>query len=610
MDKDNKTSLPPLKPSLSRQNSNQKDTAKEPLDISHYTIDAEDEALNETLNNGQPNLDDEGLDQTLQVEEDETQQILENIANPNNFYDFTAVNSLLETLNHQEHITVIPIQAGNNYQYLEDDLTEFLVSNYSIALIPLHINGNHFGGIYIEYNFEEEQYHATYFDPLGLNNCNEIPARILEVLHDVLQIESSQIIFNRDAIQHTDSKGYASNNHCGAYTIFILTQIAQGNIAIRPKGEIYLPKEPYYNGLKRVGNLSQDASDQLGRQLREEHLSILQDNSPDLPDLIAKIKKQELEEKLKQLILESLKEYKFEIAKKHKEYLSGKKITEQQARHASTAIPLIRLNQASDKMSLSTGDMDSGFDENFKTAKRNDFTKYDIKLGFADEDPNLKKAHIHSRSRTHEIVHLGYKNAPNEIHGHIRAIFSKARRDSKDQKIVGSPIFHKERQQAIEKVLNDPEIPTDEKVKQAMIAALTYDINHCLKYKDLTNTNIEFQGYTAAGYDLSNPEQRQMAFKVFQAIRDRWKMTVAFLNDPEFSEIDEELFSPLRTGSPFSNAIITATKEHITTLSKAPEKMVEEASSIHNTPVPSIFPPPIVTKAKVKKVEEQQSKTV
>ncbi|MDX2082589.1 MAG: hypothetical protein SFV53_01190 [Rickettsiales bacterium] len=108
---------------------------------------------------------------------------------------------------------------------------------------------------------------------------------------------------------------------------------------------------------------------------------------------------------------------------------------------------------------------------------------------------------------------------------------------------------------------------------KANIAALEFVVKNTIGYRDDprnedgVDKKIIFKGYTASGLDLSDQEQRELALKTYQVVRDKIKLTILKLEEklPEDEKLEESLkiindllsnraLSPVRSGSPYSNS--------------------------------------------------------
>ncbi|MDX2082588.1 MAG: hypothetical protein SFV53_01185 [Rickettsiales bacterium] len=122
---------------------------------------------------------------------------------------------------------------------------------------------------------------------------------------------------------------------------------------------------------------------------------------------------------------------------------------------------------------LKSSRRNTGFDENFKTAKFAHDSKgnsailadLDQKLGIENPHLSFRELFVYSRIRTHEYIHTGSRNS--ETNGHVGALFNDNNSNGTESaRTSGSNHFHKERQQAIKKVIDEGAKDIEKIIKQ------------------------------------------------------------------------------------------------------------------------------------------------
>lgn len=196
------------------------------------------------------------------------QEVFDHIADPSSYYDYSAVNQVIDMTCAELDVFIIPIEAGN---YLSEALQQFCEADQNIAIIPLHLD-NHFAGIYLTYDPEQEKYTTIYFDPLGSANSEGVPQNIKDLLESELGIEEDDIIVTRDAIQSSRLENVdllvCDNVHCGAFVGFVLSEIVHGNITVGQDKNLKIIS--YNQEWRSIGNLSREDSDEFGKYLRKK----------------------------------------------------------------------------------------------------------------------------------------------------------------------------------------------------------------------------------------------------------------------------------------------------------------------------------------------------
>lgn len=161
---------------------------------------------------------------------------LEYVNDPTQYYEATALNFIIGSqLRHDSQVQLIPL---NEFQNLEERLTNFKSdTNIQGVIIPIRpidlatkFERQHFTSIYIARR--GETFHATYIDPAGYGIIGSIPKKITDNMHDILSITPGSIVSTINKIQHKNEDGYFTNVHCGPFTGFVLTGLANGDIRV------------------------------------------------------------------------------------------------------------------------------------------------------------------------------------------------------------------------------------------------------------------------------------------------------------------------------------------------------------------------------------------
>jgi hypothetical protein len=218
----------------------------------------------------------------------------------------------------------------------------------------------------------------------------------------------------------------------------------------------------------------------------------------------------------------------------------------------------------------------SGYDENFRLEKREQWKAVDREFNLNGSPANFKKAFAYSRLPTNSYIHFRGENDATTGHpgGLIKTpeklvetkriqlilkkkedpSFSESRRavsaeaavtlkSTKGGSAVGSASFHKKRQSAIDKVIvearaGNNKLKKDSPIK-ATVEALKFVIN-TVSYKDNTPENQDkFKGITTDGLNLEDETQREYALKHYQAERDLMKLGV-LKHEGRLNDVDSD----------------------------------------------------------------------
>jgi hypothetical protein len=223
----------------------------------------------------------------------------------NAFYDATGIaNYLFEADDNafdQEKIMVLFEVEGNgrnltNLSSVGDELKTLLEdfkNNLGIKkfAMPIHLNA-HFTGIYISKDYEtneegrepEKKIKISYFDPSAHYEkrtaaddevTHDLPEHIEDLLKDVFG-ESIAITKTKTVIQPyiEEDGGGIANNHCGAFVGFFLNELCKEKIKLNQDGYFTIGNK------KMKEKLTIDESDELGRYIRKQHVSLLNCESP------------------------------------------------------------------------------------------------------------------------------------------------------------------------------------------------------------------------------------------------------------------------------------------------------------------------------------------
>ncbi len=150
-------------------------------------------------------------------------------------------------------------------EQLEEALRNFAESQNNRLVIPIQVNGNHLTGLLI--NRDNGVFTATYIDPTGQGR---IPRYIAHSLYSI-GVPYLKISTTTNIIQPADSSGILTNNHCGAFTGFILSELASGNMRIEQNRLQILNN----NDWQDIPDLNSSQSEQLGQAIRNRDASLL-----------------------------------------------------------------------------------------------------------------------------------------------------------------------------------------------------------------------------------------------------------------------------------------------------------------------------------------------
>ncbi len=122
--------------------------------------------------------------------------------------------------------------------------------------------------------------------------------------------------------------------------------------------------------------------------------------------------------------------------------------------------------------------------------------------------------------------------------------------------------------------------------KEATVEALDFVVQNTIGYRDNTDykgedsrakkSKIIFKGYTTAGLNLEDTQEREYALKTYQAVRDKLKLTILKFDETLPDSSDDEIIdkinidkinealeergslTPVRSGTPYSDANLKA----------------------------------------------------
>ncbi|MES2962034.1 MAG: hypothetical protein V4694_06585 [Pseudomonadota bacterium] len=234
--------------------------------------------------------------QNLEIAEQLHQEAINVVSDPSEFYNHYVLNFVIDVaIAENEQARLIPLDDDHNFAAnLPVNLWAFQQSEQAHAVIPIRPVGNqgakareHFAGIYISKN--DEGYSAAYIDPIGSGDVNDIPLNIRNSLWEVLGIAPDKIISTTNKIQHRTSSileedgiEYLTNVHCGAFTGFILSGLALGNIMIEGNRLQIITTE----GWQDIPDLNEEQSNSFGTEIREQNLNLLTGQQTAFPEVI------------------------------------------------------------------------------------------------------------------------------------------------------------------------------------------------------------------------------------------------------------------------------------------------------------------------------------
>jgi hypothetical protein len=128
-------------------------------------------------------------------------------------------------------------------------------------------------------------------DPMGIDS---IPDHIKESLQEALKINPDQIVITKSKLQHStlDNSGSRkqSDNHSAAFSIYLLSALSKGELILNPNDNKLFGVNPQDNSLANLEELSAKNSQNLGINLRNEHLADLKEQYPEEAEKISQFK--------------------------------------------------------------------------------------------------------------------------------------------------------------------------------------------------------------------------------------------------------------------------------------------------------------------------------
>lgn len=233
----------------------------------------------------------------LEVSEIIQQETLEIVRNPSEYYSHYALNFIIDAaVSANEQTRFIPLEDERSFSRdLPVHLWSFQQSDQNSAVIamrPVSEDGStreHFTGLHIRRNEggnEAGYFNATYIDPAGSGNVTHIPSNMIDALQEVLGIQADEITSTTNRIQHGRLHGEEilelTNVHCGPFTGFILSGLAQGDIRI-DNGRLQIMTE---SGWKDIPDLNEEMSNSLGVDIRERDCDFLSGEEFYFPEVV------------------------------------------------------------------------------------------------------------------------------------------------------------------------------------------------------------------------------------------------------------------------------------------------------------------------------------
>lgn len=153
------------------------------------------------------------------------------------------------------------------------------------AIIAIH-SDNHFTGVCISKN-PGNRYSIIYFDPVVLKDSeqpmHQIPGPIFQILKekfpDVPLIKTSSEI-QTYTVENSGGKkvNVIDNNHCGPFVLCIMTEMAKGNLKLKPNKKRCLQVKDDKGEWTDIPRFDQTASDVFGELIRKYHAELLSGN--------------------------------------------------------------------------------------------------------------------------------------------------------------------------------------------------------------------------------------------------------------------------------------------------------------------------------------------
>ena len=153
--------------------------------------------------------------------------------------------------------------------------------------------------------------------------------------------------------------------------------------------------------------------------------------------------------------------------------------------------------------------------------------------------------------------------------------------------------------------MDDDDIPKKQRPAEATISALKMLVDETIGYKHLKDKKIKFEGFTAAGHDLSDKKERSDALKTYQAGRDSRKLAVLALKkttepkskkalyldtseDALAEALEENNFTPIKKDSPYSRAVFDNVTRKLSKINLGEKGSPEKIAAIYSEPAPSL----------------------
>jgi hypothetical protein len=184
------------------------------------------------------------------------------------------VDKMLElSLNRKENIYLVTTAVSAIPEQMTKSLQEFInTQDKKYAIIPIYDKEkNHFTLLYITKK-EDKTYEIIYVDPRGKND----PLFSEDKVNDIKECLATLEV--KDKIQISETKiqlytNYDSNNHCGAYIVFLLQQLQDGFIKLNSNNRLEI--DLGNNHWKELDDLLIENSKILGQKIRYHHLFLL-----------------------------------------------------------------------------------------------------------------------------------------------------------------------------------------------------------------------------------------------------------------------------------------------------------------------------------------------
>ncbi len=206
------------------------------------------------------------------LSQEQTLSAISRIKDSGKFYADDELNFLIES-SLPTNTTFVGTAVSSVEGQLRDAINQFVQSDNHSLVAPIHINGNHFVGLYIQR--VEDGFSIFYIDPTGRNSIPDAVNNALSAIFGDIATVTTNII------QHYQD-GIVSNVHCGAFMAEILSSLVNDQMRIvgnRLQERVLVGDGE--NAFVDVEDRDKKSSDEYGKLLRTRHLMLLGKDAED-----------------------------------------------------------------------------------------------------------------------------------------------------------------------------------------------------------------------------------------------------------------------------------------------------------------------------------------